>query len=473
MLAAFKHRHPAIGLAFLLASAALSAAPKNGAPPHTMDEAVEWLGGYLQVDTSNPPGNESLAASYLARILHQEGISTRLLVTPEGRVNLYARLAAAEAREGALVLLHHMDVVPAGDGWTRNPWAAEIDEGRMWGRGAIDSKSLGVSHLAALIDLKRQQTTLKRDVIFLAVADEETGGSRGTKWLLEEHADLFEGVTSVLNEGGSNRASGERLGWWGIEVAQKRPLWLRVETRGRGGHGSTFNPMSAVHQLLAGLEKVLKELPPPRVTVAARDYFGALADFHGEAFREVFGGPDLSTVEREFQRMMREGRSGQVLLPGMIAFFQDTLQVTSIETPTNTINVVPAAASALLDIRLLPDTPVEEMLAIIRKGLGRSPSIEVLLTSPVASPSPTDSATYRTLTEVLGVQAPLVPSFITGTTDSRYFRERGIPAYGFSPFVLNGNEVRGIHGADESIPVQKFRQGLETMREVVQACAAG
>ena len=466
-------RYPALGLALILVGATSVAAPHENVSSRNRDEGVEWLRGYLRIDTSNPPGNESNAASYLARILHREGISTRLLVTPEGRVNLYARLAAEKAREGALVLLHHMDVVPAGSEWTRDPWGAEIVEGRMWGRGAIDAKSLGVSHLAALIDLKRQQTVLKRDVIFLAVADEETGGSRGTRWLLEEHADLFAGVASVLNEGGSNRAVGERLFWWGIEVAQKRPLWLRVKTQGRGGHGSTFNPTSAAHQLLGSLANLFTEPWPPRVTPAAKDYFGALANFHGGPFREVFGGPDLESVEREFQRMIKEGRSGTVLLPGMIAFFQDTLQVTSLETPTSIINVVPAEASALLDIRLLPDTPVDEMLARLRKGMGNNPSIEVLLSSPEASSSPIDSPTYQALDVVLGTRAPLVPSFITGTTDSRYFRERGIPAYGFSPFVLRGDEVRGIHGADESMPVQKFRQGLETMREVVQACAAG
>ncbi len=182
-------------------------------------------------------------------------------MTPKGRVNLYARLSAAAPVGGPLVLLHHMDVVPPGDGWTRLPFAAEIDDGRIWGRGAIDAKSLGISHLAAMVALQRERTALERDVIFLAVADEETGGAEGTQWLLKEHADLFAEAAFVLNEGGSNRVAGDRLFWWGIEVAQKRPLWLRVTTQGRGGHGSTYNPGSATHQLVASLSKLFDDAP--------------------------------------------------------------------------------------------------------------------------------------------------------------------------------------------------------------------
>lgn len=434
-------------------------------------EALEWLRGYLRIETANPPGNEGPAASYLARILHREGIATRLLVTPQGRTNLYARLTAREPKGGPLVLLHHMDVVPPGEGWTRPPWEGKIADGRMWGRGAIDAKSLGISHLAAIVELRRRSAALSRDVIFLAVADEETGGGQGTGWLLAEHADLFSGTAGVLNEGGSNRAAADRLFWWGVEVAQKRPLWLRVETRGRGGHGSTYNPSSATHQLVVGLANLFTERSEMRLTRAAADYFRAIARFHGEAFRRVFGAPDLVTVEREFQRMLEDDRAAQVLLPGMTAFFRDTLQITGLETTTSSVNVVPRQASALLDIRLLPDTPVEDMLSRLRRGLGRNPTIDVLLSSPPTAPSAVDTDIYRALEKALGPEAPVVPSFITGTTDSRYFRERGIPAYGFSPFVLSGEEVRGIHGPDESIPVDDFRQGLETMRRVVWACA--
>ncbi|MDX1382177.1 MAG: M20/M25/M40 family metallo-hydrolase [Thermoanaerobaculia bacterium] len=465
----------AILLASLVGPAAAETTSEglSGGSRTLSDEAVDWLAGYLRIDTSNPPGNEGRAASYLAAILHQEGISTQLLVTPRGRANLYARLEAEQPNsEGALLLLHHMDVVPPGEGWTADPWAAAIDRGRIWGRGAIDAKSLGISHLAAMVALRRSGVPLARDVVFLAVADEEAGGHEGAAWLLEHHADLFDDVAGVLNEGGSNRAAGDRLFWWGIEVAQKRPLWLKVSTRGRGGHGSTYNPMSASHQLVAALANLFQRPFEMRVTPAAHGYFRAIAPFHSEAFREVFASADIAEVAAEFQALFDEGRAGKVLLPGMSAFFQDTLQITSLETPSRTVNVVPAAAEALLDIRLLPDTPVDEAMASIREWIGKAARIEVLLSSEPTEPSPIDSEVYMALESVLADQAPLVPSFITGTTDSRYFRERGTPAYGFSPFVLTGDEVRGIHGADESIPLGKFRRGLDTMRRVVHTYAA-
>jgi acetylornithine deacetylase/succinyl-diaminopimelate desuccinylase-like protein len=460
----------------LLAGPAVETVPaarSEDATSRTGEEVVDWLLGYLAIDTSNPPGNESASAAYLAAILHAEGIPTRLLVTPKGRTNLYARLEAEAPASGPLVLLHHMDVVPPGDGWTRRPFAAEVDDGRIWGRGAIDAKSLGITHLAALVALKREAARLERDVIFLAVADEETGGVEGMQWLLAAHADLFGDTAGVLNEGGSNRVAGDRLFWWGIEVAQKRPLWLRVSTSGRGGHGSTYNPASATHQLVYSLSGLFREMPEMRVTSAAKEYFGALSRFHGNAFDQVFGAPDLATVEHEFQRMREEGRTGEVLMPGMAAFFEDTIQITSLETPTSSINVVPQQASALLDVRLLPDTPIEDIMQRLRQALGNGPSIEVLLSSPPTPSSSTSTEVYRVLERTLGDRAPIVPSFITGTTDSRYFRERGIPAYGFSPFVLAGEEVRGIHGPDESIPLQKFRDGLETMTRVVRSLVGG
>jgi acetylornithine deacetylase/succinyl-diaminopimelate desuccinylase-like protein len=461
-----------IGLCWGQGAGTAANAPREDADARNRDEVVDWLLGYLVIDTSNPPGNESAAAAYLASILHAEGIPTQLLVTPKGRVNLYARLRARAPVGGPLVLLHHMDVVPPGDGWTRRPFAAEIDDGRVWGRGAIDAKSLGISHLAAMVALQRERVALARDVVFLAVADEETGGAEGTQWLWKEHADLLADAAFVLNEGGSNRVAGDRLFWWGIEVAQKRPLWLRVTTQGRGGHGSTYNPASATHQLVVSLAQLFEAPPKMRVTAAAKDYFGALAKFHGNAFEQVFGSGDLATVEREFERMREDGRTGEVLMPGMTAFFQDTVQITSLETPTSSINVVPQQASALIDLRLLPDTPVEEVLERLRESMGPNPSIEVLLSSPPTPPSSTETELYSVLERTLGAEAPLVPSFITGTTDSRYFRERGIPAYGFSPFVLSGDEVRGIHGSDESIPLERFKSGLATMKMVVRASVA-
>ena len=234
----------ACGLLLVPAGSLPSAAPAT-APSTPADsglsEAALWLRDYLRIDTTNPPGGERQSAAFLASILHRAGIPTRTFFTPEGRASLYARLPATVAGQGSatsLVLLHHMDVVAPGPGWTVDPFGGTVAEGRLWGRGAVDAKSLGIAHLAALIDLQRSRTPRHRDVVFLAVADEESGGAQGTGWLLDHHPELFEDVAAVLNEGGANLVLRGNLQWWGIEVAQKRPLWLEV-TATAGGTSRT------------------------------------------------------------------------------------------------------------------------------------------------------------------------------------------------------------------------------------------
>ncbi|MFL6290813.1 MAG: M20/M25/M40 family metallo-hydrolase, partial [Thermoanaerobaculia bacterium] len=243
------------------------------AAPTALSEPAGWLRQYLRIDTSNPPGNEGRGAAFLAGILQRAGIPSRVVANPEGRANLYARLSSPKSGGRAILLLHHMDVVPPGPGWTVPPFAGLVKGGQLWGRGAVDDKSLGIAQLAAMIDLQRRRVPLERDIVFLAVADEENGGVRGTGWLLANHPELFRGVEAVIGEGGrSQTGAGGKLLWWGIEVSQKRPLWLEVSTSGRGGHGAGLNPASANHQLVEGLARLLAEPARWRVTAPVRDF---------------------------------------------------------------------------------------------------------------------------------------------------------------------------------------------------------
>lgn len=440
---------------------ALWGGPSTDVSARDNGEAIEWLRTYLRLNTSNPPGNEDRAAGFLREVLHAEGVETRLLVSPEGRPSLYARLESGRPERGALVLLHHMDVVPPGPGWSSDPFAAEERDNRLWGRGAVDVKSLGIAHLAAFLDLHRSGTRLERDVVFLAVADEESGGAQGVGWLLERHADLFERVAAVIGEGGSNRVFEGQLQWWGIEVAQKRPLWLRVQARGRGGHGSSLNVHSAPHVLVRALGRLAARKPTFRVTPAARSYFESIARFQGESFRRLV---------RELDDIVASPEPGRLLLPGLPNYLVDSIQINALSAGDQ-INVTPSTAEALIDVRLLPDTDGDAFLAEIKEILGAEVGVEVLLDSPQAAPSPTDTEIYRCFEEQLSDRAHIVPTFIAGVTDSRYFRERGIPAYGFSPFVLDGADLRGIHGPDEKISIAAFEEGVRTTLELVRACS--
>lgn len=436
----------------------LLAAPSLG---NGLPESVRWLQDYLQIDTTNPPGNELAAAEFLAALLTAEGLEPQLLTSPEGRTSLYLRHRAPKSQGRAVVLTHHLDVVAAGTPWRVPPFSGRPLEGRLWGRGALDVKSLGIAQLAAMVSLIRDGAALDRDVIYLAVADEEAGGDQGTRWLLEEHPELFAGVEAVLGEGGSNRVVNDRLVWWGVEVTQKRPLWLKVTARGRGGHASGFHPASATHQLVAGLQRLLERPLRYRVTEAARIYLGAVARLEGGHSLEMF---------KHLEDIVRPEGFTEPMGAGLEIYFIDSLQVTELDNGKGS-NVVAPEASAHLDIRLLPDSDQEAFLADVRERLGPRLEVEVLLTAPQAPASPTDHRIFRALEHTLGVRGPVVPNFMSGTTDSRFFRQRGIPAYGFSPFALDADESRGIHALDESIPRREFLRGVETMRRVLLAIA--
>jgi acetylornithine deacetylase/succinyl-diaminopimelate desuccinylase-like protein len=438
----------------------LAAGPRSGAverPSGGLSEPARWLQEYLRIDTTNPPGNEGRAADFLAGILRRAGIPSQRIETPSHRVSLWARLAAPASGGRAVLLLHHMDVVAPGPGWTVPPFSGLVKDGRLWGRGALDDKSLGIAQLAAFIDLARRGGPRQRDAILLAVADEESGGGEGTAWLLAHRPELFAGVEAVVGEGGRNQVVNGRLLWWGIEVAQKRPLWLAVEAGGRGGHASSLNPESATHQLVQGLARVLATPQRWRVTAPARAYLAALAPLHNAHWRKILAHIDDSIGE--------EGPR-TFLLPGMANLFLDTLQVTVLQAGER-INVIPSTARALIDGRLLPDTDGAALLAAVEKALGRGLEVKLLLTAPPAAPSPAAGRLYGALARVLGAEAPVVPAMVPGFTDSRFFRERGIAAYGVSPFALEGEDSVGIHGPSERIPLAAFDRGVERLRRAV------
>jgi acetylornithine deacetylase/succinyl-diaminopimelate desuccinylase-like protein len=450
--------------ALVLIFLAAAARPAGGAGPVRLSEAAAWLRGYLRIDTSNPPGNERQAASYLAALLAHEDFAPRLWLSPGGRASLSARLSSPRSGGRAVLLLHHMDVVAPGPGWTVPPFAGLVRDGRMWGRGALDDKSLGIADFAALVDLRRKRASLERDVVFLAVADEESGGQEGTAWLLERHPELFAGVEAVVCEGGRSQVAGGRLMWWGVEVAQKRPLWLEVTATGRGGHGSGLNPESANHQLIAGLARLLALPAEWRVTPAARRYLQSIAPLQPQHWRRLLANIDQAIDPRRGPR--------EFLFPGMGNLLVDTVQVTVVAGGER-INVVPEEARAQLDIRLLPDTDGAAFLARVHGALGPDLRVKVLLTAPPSQPSPAAGRLYTAVEQTLGKEAPVAPALIPGFTDSHFFRERSIPAYGLSPFVLDAADTRGIHGPDEHIPLAELDRGVDRMRRLLTTYATG
>lgn len=447
----------------LVAGVLTSCREANGVASDPIDhEAEEALVAYLKIDTSNPPGNETSGATYLRDLLVKDGVQARLVGADPQRQGVYARLSSG-SKEKALLLLSHIDVVPAdATAWRNPPFSGAREGGYIWGRGALDAKSLTIAHLSALIDLKRRGAKLRRDVVFLAVPDEELGGTRGAKELLEKHPELFDDVGYVLNEGGSNETAVDHVIFWGIEVQQKLPLWLRVRSEGSGGHGSTPPEDGGATVKLIRAITAVNALPTPyrldpsvaRVTAAAA---ASRKDGRAAKFRLVREPLDVPLVERE-------------LPPGFRALLRDTVAVTHIAAG-NAVNVIPTRAEASIDIRLLPNTPPEEMLARVRQAVGNNATVEVLLSSPPVPDSPVTGPLFDSLRRVMTASSPgsaAGPMVTSGTTDSRFFRARGIPTYGVMPFKVNYYDADSVHGSDERIRARFFTEGVRLMREIVR-----
>jgi acetylornithine deacetylase/succinyl-diaminopimelate desuccinylase-like protein len=408
-------------------------------------QAERMLVDYLKIDTTNPPGNETRGSEFLLAEFKREGIEAQLVGSNPNRRGVYARLSSG-SKEKALLLMNHIDVVPAiASDWTMPPFSGAKAGGYIWGRGALDTKSLAVAQMISMIALKRRQTPLRRDIIFLAVPDEEGGGLRGAKTILEENPALFENVGFLLNEGGGNKTVVDRVTWWGIEIDQKVPLWLEVSTQSSGGHASMVSgEQTAITKLLAVLRD-LESLPMAAADAASARRF---ADAAGGA--TVDGGPEAAWVGR------------------------DTLVVTALRAGTS-VNSLPARATALLDCRLVHGRSPAPLLAKIRETVGDRGTVNVLLGSDPPPPSSTDTALYRTLSAVLSKAergSKVSPIITTGTTDSRFFRARGITAYGFSPFKVNYYDYGTIHGVDEKVRVSFFREGTHVMRSVLESFCA-
>ena len=427
-------------------------------------EAEEAFVAYLRIDTTNPPGNETAGATYLRDLLVKDGIEARLVGDDPKRQAVYARLAAnPPASEKALVLLSHIDVVPADPSlWRNPPFSGKREGGYIWGRGALDIKSLTIAQLMAFVDLKRRNAKLRRDVIFLAVPDERLGGVLGAKKLLEQHPELFEGVGFVLNEGGSNETAVDKVLFWGIEVQQKVPLWLRITSEAVGGHGAAASAHGgATAKLIRALHAVdAIETPYRLADVVARTAAvsaSARTDGNGQRLRMLREPLDVARIEKD-------------LPPGYRALLRDTITITRLSAGS-AVNVVPSRAVAEVDVRLLPGSSSEAMLTRVREAVGENGVVDVILAGESTPESPSSGELYEALSRVFRASSPgstVGPLVSPGTTDSPFFLARGIVAYGISPLNVDYYDADAVHGNDEKIRTRFFSEGVGVMRKIVR-----
>lgn len=451
-----------VGLIPVFVALTVASSVPPGSPPTAAERAAALtLSRYLQIDTTNPPGNESRAVRFFAEILEREGIAYEAVEPEPGRGSLWARLEGGP--EPALVLLHHTDVVPAeADAWQLPPFSGALANGYVHGRGALDTKGLGILHLETFLALSRAEAPLRRPVIFMATADEEAGGGLGAGWLVEHRPELFEDVGYVLTEGGGGGRYGGRP-VYSVEVTQKVPLWLELSAGGAPGHASAPRSESAVSTLLRALHRLERHRFPPRLTEEVAAYIGGLAELGGS----------LSEIWRDFERRgVREGRSMRLLQrrsPALHALLRNTCTVTILDAGA-TINVVPSKATAEVDCRLLPGEDVDRFLDQLRQVLAE-PTIEIERRLSFGSAaSPTSTELYGAIESVVAERAPgarTLASVVSGFTDSHYFRTRGIVSYGFRPSLTDG-EVVGVHGHDERLRLDDFYEGLRMMWAIAE-----
>jgi acetylornithine deacetylase/succinyl-diaminopimelate desuccinylase-like protein len=452
----------AIAIVIAALALTLQCRKADGVQADPMDqEAIDALEQYLRIDTSNPPGNETTGAKFLQQMLAKEGVEARLVGSDPKRQSVYARLSSGK-KEKALLLLHHIDVIPPVTAeWTRPPFSGMEANGYIWGRGALDIKSLGIAELMAFIELKRRNVPLTRDVVYLATADEEAGGLHGCKELLDKNPELFDNVGYVLNEGGYSETVVDKVMFWGIETQQKVPLFLRIRSKGYAGHSaSPPDDGGTVARLVRALDGVLKIETPYRLTPEVEKYFHAAGksrkDARGEVLRAIGEPLDLPGIEK-------------ILSPGYKALLRDTIALTHLSGGTSP-NAMPANATCDLDIRLLPGSPAAPMIERVKEAVGKNADVEVLLAGEPAPESTSDTDLFRLLVKDLVASEPGSSAAAivgAGTSDSRFFRAKGITAYGIAPFKVNYYDADTVHANDERIRARFFTAGVRLLRRIV------
>lgn len=450
---------------------ALPLAAQNAAPlPVNWDaistETLNTLSKYLQLNTTNPPGNEMLTIKFLKGILEAEGFEVQVLDTAElgpTRGNIYARLKGNGTKK-AIALVSHMDVVPAtASYWTVDPFSGAIKDGYLWGRGALDMKSQGIVQLYAMLALKRSGAKLNRDIVFIGNSDEELGGT-GAVTFAKNHPDLLKDVEFLLTEGGGNPVKNGVLQYYGVSVSEKRTFWQKVTVHGVAGHGSRPTKNNPVPRLIAALDRIANYETPLRVMPAVAKYF---KDISGQ-----YTGPQQAWLA-DVNKALKDPKAREWITSNIAwnAIIRNTISITVL-TASNKTNVIPPEASAELDIRLLPDQDPAQFLADLEKVVhDTAVHFSTLYPPKAAIDNPIDTDLFRAIERAAHDRDPkalITTVMLAGATDRAPYRELGIITYGWSPFKVEETDAqRGVHGNDERVSVANIGFGLKYLYDVL------
>jgi acetylornithine deacetylase/succinyl-diaminopimelate desuccinylase-like protein len=428
------------------------------------EEAVDLLRRYLMIDTTNPPGNEAEGAKFLAAVLARDGITSEIVESAPGRANLMARLAGDGSLPG-IVLHHHIDVVYADRRyWTVDPFGGVVRDGYLYGRGAIDMKSTGIMHLAALLALRRARVPLTRALVFLATADEEAGSLHGARFVADTRRDWLAGAEYALSElGGIESHAGLRAPLGHIVISEKTGLPLTLTARSDPGHGSMPWPDTAPHRLVRALGRLLAAERPLRVLPEVQEYFSRLASVLPEGQGGGYDDLARSLTDAAFRARFLTDRLHAAMV-------RTTFAVTMLKGSAKS-NVIPPEASAGIDCRMLAGDDPQEIVGWVRRVIDDD-RVEVMITGEPKIPnlSPPDTELYKALADALRRRAPgtvVAPEVLVAFTDNWVFRRCGLHGYGWSPFVLDDGEWHRVHGNDERLSLENIRAGARCYVEML------
>jgi acetylornithine deacetylase/succinyl-diaminopimelate desuccinylase-like protein len=417
--------------------------------PAVEKHALDLLQKYVRIASVNPPANTAEAAALIKGELEAAGFAPKLYTSgPNGQTNLIVRLPGRDRSKKPLLLLNHLDVVPVdAKAWGAiDPFGAEIKDGQIWGRGALDMKGLAVEQMTALITLKRAGIVPPRDIVMLSTADEEAGGTFGIRWMIKNHPDEVD-PAYVLDEGGAGSrdlfAQGKLI--FGISVGEKQMLWLRLRAKGTAGHGSQPIAENANMILLDAIRRAM-EMPAP------------------EKQNPVVG-------------LMSKAAGGTLAANKFTGAIQgNTVSLTTLQSGVGSPvkpNVIPSVAEATLDCRLLPGVNADEFESGVKARINdRRVTVERLSDPVDAGMSSAETPMFAALRNALLKAHPdavVTPMLVPYGTDSVVLRKRGVPAYGFLPMTLDVATIATMHSDQERIPVAEFLRGIRIYFDVLRS----
>ena len=438
-------------------------------------ETVALLQRLIRFNTTNPPGNELPLARYVEGLLTAERIETQLLVPAVNRAAIVARIRG-NGNARPVMMLAHMDVVGVeADKWSCDPFGGIVRDGYLYGRGAIDDKGMLAANIMAMLLIQRTVIaagmTLERDVVLVATSDEEAGGAAGIKWLVDNHPDLFD-AEFAINEGGRTRivAGGKR--YLAIQTAEKISHMVTLTARGPAGHAAIPLEGNAIFRLARALEWVSHYHEPVTLTETTRRFFADLSSVWSEGpERDAMAG--LVSADPEAQE---RGASTLSRIPVFNAVMRNGISPTSLFAGVRG-NVIPAEASAVLNVRTIPGYAIEDVVSRLREAVADD-GIEVTITAhgaeaPASDPSSEMFKAIASSAKELDKEIAVVPYLSTGGTDSAQLRRIGINSYGILPFPMQQEDEERMHGHDERIPVASLHFGTRLIFDSIKRIALG